>query len=134
MNNVTREKREILFFRENESALLNRLGPGPAKYQCYNKGASSRHTYSIPRATRNIGIDESKVAKPKKSPARVAPFASAHAYGGTRVPISHCSPKAHLEIRCKKGASATFGGYRQRFDIAKANAVNSSLWKKGILF
>ena len=51
MNNVTREQREIRFFRENESALLNRLGPGPAKYQCYNKGASARHTYSIPRVS-----------------------------------------------------------------------------------
>lgn len=51
MNNVTREQREIRYFRENESALLNRLGPGPAKYQCYNKGASARHTYSIPRVS-----------------------------------------------------------------------------------
>lgn len=54
MNNVTREQREIRFFRENESALLNRLGPGPAKYQCYNKGASSRHTYSIPRVSPHL--------------------------------------------------------------------------------
>ena len=54
MNNVTREQREIRFFRENESALLNRLGPGPAKYQCYNKGTSSRHTYSIPRVSPNL--------------------------------------------------------------------------------
>lgn len=51
MHNVTREQREIRFFRENESALLNRLGPGPAKYQCYNKGSSVRHTYSIPRVS-----------------------------------------------------------------------------------
>ena len=54
MNNVSREQREIRYFRENESALLNRLGPGPAKYHCYNKGTSARHTYSIPRVSPHL--------------------------------------------------------------------------------
>lgn len=32
MNNASREQRDMLFFKENESALKNKLGPGPAKY------------------------------------------------------------------------------------------------------
>lgn len=32
MMQATREQRKMLFFRENEAALLNTLGPGPAKY------------------------------------------------------------------------------------------------------
>lgn len=32
MMQATRAQRKMLFFRENETALLNSIGPGPAKY------------------------------------------------------------------------------------------------------
>lgn len=54
MNNASREQRDLLFFHENESALKNKLGPGPAKYQCYNKGLTMKHTYSIPRVSTHL--------------------------------------------------------------------------------
>jgi hypothetical protein len=32
MMQATRDQRKLLFVKENESALFNKLGPGPAKY------------------------------------------------------------------------------------------------------
>ena len=53
MNQASREQRNILFNRENESALLNKLGPGPAKYSTLsNDKIESQFKYSIPKVSK----------------------------------------------------------------------------------
>ena len=51
MNNASREQRAILYTREGESALLNRLGPGPAKYSSMANKFDSKFKYSIPKVS-----------------------------------------------------------------------------------
>ena len=49
MNFASREKRERLFFHEHEAELLNKLGPGPAKYETLQMNSHVRPPqFSIP--------------------------------------------------------------------------------------
>mmetsp|Transcript_18425 Transcript_18425/g.31510 ORF Transcript_18425/g.31510 Transcript_18425/m.31510 type:complete len:117 (-) Transcript_18425:9-359(-) len=115
MNNASRLQRALLFVHENESALLNKLGPGPCQY---NTGANQfgpqnqKNTYSIPKSDRRIVV---KFSEP-------------------RVPISYMSPDQQVKLVSKRGSKPIIGTYKQKFDVTKMNPVNSGMWKKGIIF
>ena len=51
-----------------------------------------------------------------------------------KTPISYVSPEGHMKIVSKRQPKATIGEYKQRFDVTKMNALNSNMWKKGIMF
>lgn len=55
MMQATRDQRKLLFVKENESALFNKLGPGPAKYsEIYPKKIifGQKDKYSIPKVSK----------------------------------------------------------------------------------
>ena len=56
MNKASRFQRTLLFCRENESALLNQLGQGPAAYETHGKTIEKirfgeKNRFSIPRVS-----------------------------------------------------------------------------------
>jgi hypothetical protein len=54
MNKASRFQRTLLFCRENESALLNKLGQGPAAYETHLIGKirfGEKNRFSIPRVS-----------------------------------------------------------------------------------
>ena len=55
MMQASRDQRKLLFVKENESALLNKLGPGPAKYSDINPKKiifGEKDKFSIPRVSK----------------------------------------------------------------------------------
>jgi len=59
MNKASRFQRTLLFCRENESALLNQLGQGPAAYETHGKTIEKirfgeKNRFSIPRVSITI--------------------------------------------------------------------------------
>jgi hypothetical protein len=54
MNKASRFQRTLLFCRENESALLNKLGQGPAAYETHLISKirfGEKNRFSIPRVS-----------------------------------------------------------------------------------
>ena len=54
MNKASRFQRALLYTHENESALLNRLGPGPAEYETHlveRVRFGEKNKFSIPRVS-----------------------------------------------------------------------------------
>lgn len=54
MMQASRDQRKLLFVKENESALLNKLGPGPAKYSDINPKKiifGERDKFTIPKVS-----------------------------------------------------------------------------------
>jgi hypothetical protein len=58
MNKASRFQRALMFTKECESALLNRLGPGPAEYETqFNErerfGIVEKNKFTIPRVSKD---------------------------------------------------------------------------------
>lgn len=114
MNKASRFQRTLLFCRENESALLNKLGQGPAAYETHLISKirfGEKNRFSIPRTDRNISLKHDQ----------------------RKTPISYTDPHMGMKILTKKGSKATIGQYKQRFDVTKMNPINATIWKKGLM-
>lgn len=66
MNKASRFQRALMYTQECESALLNRLGPGPAEYATENidlqRGGfgCDKNKFTIPRTDRKIAFKKDK--------------------------------------------------------------------------
>ena len=59
MNKASRFQRTLLYVKENEPALLNALGPGPAEYETHlieKARFGEKHKYSIPKVSTSTSI------------------------------------------------------------------------------
>lgn len=116
MNKASRFQRTLLFCRENESALLNQLGQGPAAYETHGKTIEKirfgeKNRFSIPRTDRKIALK----------------------HDSRKTPISYTDPAIGMKYMTKKGSKAIIGNYRQKFDVTKMNPINATIWKKGLM-
>jgi hypothetical protein len=59
MNKASRFQRTLLYCKENESALLNALGPGPAEYPTHlveKARFGEKHKYTMPKVSTSTPI------------------------------------------------------------------------------
>lgn len=115
MMQVTRDARKRLYAHETESAQLNCLGPGPAEYLKENADRQrfgERDRFSIPKASRGIGLKNASI----------------------QVPISHHQLVNDVKTKLRKPSNACIGTYKQRFNVQQMNPIHSNMWKKGIIF
>jgi len=114
MNKASRFQRTLTYNRENETALLNQLGQGPAAYKTHLMDRirfGEANKFSIPREDRKIILK----------------------HEGRKTPISYTSTHLANKLLTKKGSKAIIGQYKQKFDVTKMNPINATIWKKGLM-
>jgi hypothetical protein len=117
MMNVSREKRTLQYVPEIEKGNLNKFGPGPAKYDLCKSFVDenlTKNRFTFNKTLRNLSGTIDRDEK--------------------RLPISYTSPEVQLKLQKKVMSKPIIGNYKQKFDVTKMSAVNSHLWKKGIIF